>query len=179
MKFESVTDTELKYIVTELENAKLRPRSGDFLDGFPWGSANWYRVGLEPPELENVYLFWNGIAWGRSGSEPPRTLKDGALAFKQIGNDPAQFNNERLKQVKGWLEKCRSGKFKADQPFLILAGLNHGSPFIILDGNHRAAAVLWWAIESGDQRQLPLSAWVGLSPQMNQYQHYREILQRE
>jgi len=177
MKLDPATSSEIACILREVENAKRRYQSADFLDGFPWGSVRWYRADLEHTELENLFLFWDGSAWGESPQILPRRLKDGVKAFVQIENDPRQASNVHLNQIKSWLEKCEAGGIPNEQPSLILGGVDQGSRLIILDGNHRVSADLWCAIRSGDRIRLPLKAYLGLSLDMIKYGQYRRAVQ--
>lgn len=175
MKLDLATLSEIRWILIELENAKRRYKSADFLDGFPWESVKWYRADLEYSELENLFLFWDGSAWGESPQKLPRKLKDGVNAFARIESDPRQANKVHLREIKGWLRKYEAGETRNDEPFLILGGIDQNRQLIILDGNHRVSAALWWAIRSGDRTRLPLKAWVGLSPDMIKYGQYRRL----
>ncbi len=174
----SAASDDAEWITNKLEKGKERPKSGDFLDGFPWKSVNWYKASLEYNEFEDLFLFWNGLAWGES-SHQSRRLKDGARDFIRIANDPHYVDNVHLNEITNLSRKFRDGSFHNTERFLILGGLSQSSRLIILDGNHRAAASLWWAIESGDHSRVPLSAWVGLSSDMILYSHYRRVLQSE
>ncbi len=173
MKLEPATDNDIRWITDELENGKKRPQSADFLDSFPWGTVSWFRAVLEYAELENLFLFWDGSAWGMP-SPLPRTLRDGVITFTQIALQ--QPNNVHLNQIQAWLKRCETGELQHNEPILILGGQDQQSPLMILDGNHRAVAALWWSMESGDQSQIPLNAWVGLSPDMIHYMYYQRIL---
>jgi hypothetical protein len=167
----------MNWITLELENSKKRPKSGDFLDGFPWKSVTWHKATLEYNEFENLYLFWSGSAWEKV--RPPHKLKDGVMAFIQLDKDESHLANVHLIQIHDWLKRYEAGIVHSNQPFLILAGLHSNSRLIILDGNHRAAAALWWATQSGDSSKIPLSAWLGFSPNMGDYSYYQRILQAE
>jgi len=50
---------------------------------------------------------------------------------------------------------------------------------MILDGNHRAVAGLWWYYESKERKHLPETAWVGISDSMKDYSYYKRVLQAE
>ena len=176
MELVYATDVEISWIVNELELSKKRPKSGDFLEGFPWESIRWWKATLEDEEFENLFFFWDGIAWGKS-SHLSYTLKDGVLVFSQISNTPAGLRNVHLDQINGWLEKYRNKTFQNNDTFLILGGLDQNSSLMILDGNHRAAAALWWAMECDDRNHIPSNAWVGLSPEMINYFAYRRKMQ--
>ena len=172
MRLESATENDIRGITEELERAKQRPQSGDFLEGFPWETVKWSRAVLEYAEFENLFLFWDGSAWGIP-SPLPRTLRDGVIAFAQIASQ--QPNNIHLGQIQAWLQKCKTGELRHNEPLFILGGQDEHSRLLILDGNHRAAAVLWWFMQSGGHSQLPLNAWVGLSPDMVRYRYYQRL----
>jgi len=177
MKLVLATLSEIERILIELENAKKRYKSADFLDGFPRESVKWYSTDLECTQLENLFLFWDGSAWGESPHELPRRLKDGVEAFARIENDPGESDNAHLNKVKSLLQKWEAGEIRNDKAFLILGGIDQDARMIILDGNHRVSAALWWAIRSRDRTRLPLRIWLGLSPEMINYGNYRRILE--
>jgi|SRR5579859_4399817 len=175
MKLSPATEYDVRQIFVELDKQSHLPLSGDFLLGFPTTSVSWHKAELDIQEFENLYLFWDGSAWGQNYNEPPRTLKEGVPAFQQIDGDATQPDNNHLKQIKSCLEKLRAREFETDRPFLILAGDATSKHFIILDGNHRAAAAYWWSLEAHGLTWLPLVAWVGLSPEMLHYSFYSRI----
>ncbi len=175
MKLKPAADNEIERVVEELERGKSRPKSGDFLHGFPWKSTRWYQAVLEYTEFENLFLFWTGSAWDEIGHMLPRRLKDGVASFVRI--DLLQSDNIHLKEVKHWLSKCEVGEFRYSDPFFILGGQDQDSRLVILDGNHRAVAILWWMSRGENWGKTPLVGWLGLSPDMGEYQPYRRVLQ--
>lgn len=175
MRLEPATNNEIRRITKELEFGKSRPKSSDFLEGFPWGSVAWHKVILELAEFENLFLFWTGSAWGETTHMPPRRLKDGVRAFRHI--DSQKSSNLHLEEVKRWVTKCQTGTFRFGEPFLILGGQDQHSRLLILDGNHRAAAVLWWTIQSAGRGMTPTKGWLGLSPDMKMYRYYQLTFQ--
>ena len=177
MRCNPATNPQIKMILHELECAKERTDSSDFLVGFPLENTIWYSCKLEYNELESLFLFWDGNAWGEDVSIPPRRLDEGVLAFMQIANESSQPNNVHLNQIKDWLNKYEESEIQNTESFLILGGLDEKSPLLILDGNHRASAALWWAIKNGDRSKLPENAWIGLSQKMVCYQYYWRIPQ--
>ena len=56
-----------------------------------------------------------------------------------------------------------------------MAGLDKGSPLLVLDGNHRLDA-LWWAATENNQINLDLNIWIGFSPDIPKYKYYERIL---
>lgn len=137
----------------------------------------WYGAELEHGELENIFLFWDGSAWGESPHQLPRRLIHGVADFMRIENDPTQSNNVHLDQIKEWLNKYEAGDIRSNETFLILGGIDQNNSLIILDGNHRISAALWQATRSKDRSRLPRKAWIGLSPDMRCYVNYQRILQ--
>ena len=60
-----VTNKDVGHLIFTLADARKRPQSENFLEGFPWLTVIWYKVEeLAVPEFENLYLFWDGVAWG-------------------------------------------------------------------------------------------------------------------
>ena len=174
----AATDNDVGRIVFTLAEARKRPRSEDFLNGFPWTSVCWYTVeALGIAELEQLFLFWDGSAWGESVARPPRRLRQGAEDFARVAGDIRTPNIDHLVDILRHRDRYRTGAW-TDETFLIAIGHNEHSPLMILDGNHRAVAALWCAMESGQQAHLPHTAWLGLSSNMaNCYPPYQHIFQ--
>ena len=71
-----VTNRDMGRILFTLAEARQRPQSADFLEGFPWLSVIWYKVEqLDVAEFEHLYLLWDGVAWGTPGALPRRLKK--------------------------------------------------------------------------------------------------------
>ena len=178
MRLTPITDNdEVGAVIYILCEARKRPHSGDFLKRFPWTSIKWYMVELEDSDLENLFLFWDGTAWGESGQIPPRTLHYGVEDFRRIASDTLKPNHDHFVDILRCRDRYRAGESQTEEPFLILAGVDDRYPLLIIDGNHRAVAALWWARESGNRDQLPRTAWLALSPHMVEYPFYSRLLQ--
>lgn len=177
MKCHRATAKQIELIESELTNSKEKLESGDFLDGFPWKSTTWFSCELNYTEIKRLFLFWDGIAWGKNGDIPPRRLDDGIAAFIKIWDDPNQGNNARLNCIKFWLKEYETSEMQDSNPFLILGGVEQVSPLLIIDGNHRVSAALIWAMKNRDRSKIPQKAWIGLSPKMVRYQYYWRIPQ--
>ena len=175
MRCYPATELQIKGILHTLESSREKTDSSDFLNGFPWEHTNWYSCQLEYSNVESLFLFWDGTAWGESLDKPPRRLDEGASCFIRITSDPIQSNNTHLKRIKYWLKKYEAGEILNSEHFLILAGLNENSPLLILDGNHRLSAAMWWAIKKRDLSELPRMAWIGFSNEMKNYMFYARI----
>ena len=138
----------------------------------------WYRIEkLTTYDLENVYLFWDGTAWGE-GSTLPRRLKQGTETFRAMVGNIYQPNFEHMTDILKARDRYRAG-YEEQETFLILIAQNFNGPFLILDGNHRAVAGLWWHYESGKTTHLPKTAWIGISDWMKDYRYYNFVLQAE
>jgi len=159
-----------------LAEARKRPQCEDFLEGFPWLSMPWYKVEkLTVTEFEALYLCWDGMAWGKQEALP-RRLKQGTQEFMDLVT--AHRERPHFGHMQAILEQrdvYRSG-YTDDKPFLIVVARDTAGPFMMLEGNHRAVAAQWWAIESGQQAHLPRYAWMGLSPDMGVYPSYQRVL---
>ena len=60
-----VTNKDVGHIIFTLAEARKRPQSEHFLEGFPWLSITWYKVEkLQVSEFENLYLLWDGGGMG-------------------------------------------------------------------------------------------------------------------
>jgi hypothetical protein len=82
-----VTNKDVGHLIFTLADARKRPQSENFLEGFPWLTVIWYKVEeLAVPEFENLYLFWDGMAWGHK-EELPRRLKEGTKDFMDMVAD--------------------------------------------------------------------------------------------
>ena len=173
------TDKQIEWIRSKLESAKNRLKSGDFLHGFPWESTIWYGCDLEHSELERLFLFWDGEAWDESPTKLPRRLWEGVSGFMQIESDPKRLNTDHLNEIIVWLKRYEKSEIHDSEPFLILAGIDKNNPLLILDGNHRVSAALWWADKNKDRSKIPQKAWIGLSPDMVRYWYYYRILQHK
>ena len=106
-----VTNKDVGHLIFTLAEARKRPQSENFLEGFPWLSVIWYKVeDLAVLEFENLYLFWDGVAWGNK-EELPRRLKQGTKDFMDMVADnivrlsPPDSQNCRLCKFSGgsWL----------------------------------------------------------------------------
>lgn len=93
MNLIKATDTDLlEAIIPTLVEARKRYKSSDFLNTFPWISTKWYKVhDLEFANIESLYVFWDGSAWGERVILP-RTLKQGANDFRKIATDISNPN---------------------------------------------------------------------------------------
>ena len=174
-----VTNKDVGHIIFTLAEARKRPQSEHFLEGFPWLSITWYKVEkLQVSEFENLYLLWDGVAWGQQDALP-RRLKQGTNDFVDLVADHRgrpHFGHMQaiLEQRDGY----RAGQTD-DKPFLIVVARDTQGPFLLLDGNHRAVAAQWWTTESGGQNHRPQHAWMGLSPDMGAYASYQRVLQAD
>lgn len=175
MKLREATTTEIEQIWDVLENAKGRPKSGDFLNGFPLHSTAWYSMELEDGQVENVFLFWDGSAWDESLSVHPRRLKVGVEDFIKLDKAGKQVQRPQLGDIREIKRKMRSGEFRHVESFLILASYNFDSSLVVLDGNHRIVAAFWCTVEANDWRYIPRTAWLGVSPNMSSYPYYSRI----
>jgi hypothetical protein len=174
-----VTNKDVGHLIFTLAEARKRPQSENFLEGFPWLSVIWYKVEeLAVPEFENLYLFWDGVAWGNK-EELPRRLKQGTKDFMDMVAD--NIGRPHFGHMQAILEQrdvYRAGPTD-DKPFLIVVARDTQGPFMILDGNHRAVAAQWCATESGGQEHIPQYAWMGLSPDMGDYAYYQRVLKAD
>jgi len=175
MKCISATRNEKQCILDELEKAKKRPSSKNFLYRFPFKSTKWFKCDLTKAHLGDLYLFWDGIAWGEPEKRTPRKVKQGVIDFKQIKIDSKPTNTNHLDEIINLKKKIETSSFQNSEPFPILVGLHQDSPLMILDGNHRLAA-LWWASQKRSHSNLKLKFWVGFSLDMENYKYYARIL---
>ena len=171
-----VTNRDVGRILFTLADARKRPQHDDFLEGFPWLSMTWYKVEkLAVSEFENLYLCWDGVAWGNK-EELPRRLKQGTKDFMDlVADDIGRPHFGHMQAILEQRDVYRAGHTD-DKPFLIVVARDTEGPCMILDGNHRAVAAQWWAIESGRQEHLPRHAWMWLSPDMGAYPSYQRVL---
>ncbi len=164
---------EVQWIIRTLYRAMERLNSGDFLDGFPWTDATWHQVSLERPDFEKLYLFWDGIAWGDKKGQ--RTLATGVEDFQRMSSqivDATGLCLTHLLEILGKRDAYRVGTRQSGDSSLILVDQGESTPGMILDGNHRAVASLWWTLESKDECYLPRCAWLGRSLNMGDYRFY-------
>ena len=176
MKCSSVTKSMMELILDVLEDAKSRKYSKNFLDDFPSDSTNWFNCKINKANLGNLYLFWDGIAWREPDILTPRKVKHGVIDFKKINYDAKLMNTTQLNEIINLKKNIETSNFQNSEPFPILIGLDKGSPLLILDGNHRLAA-LWWAARKNNQINLNISVWIGFSPDMIKYNYYERLLQ--
>jgi hypothetical protein len=171
-----VTNRDMGRILFTLAEARKRPQSADFLEGFPWLSVTWYKVEqLDVAEFEHLYLCWDGVAWGKPG-ELPRRLKDGTQEFMDlVAENIGKPHFGHMRDILEQRDVYRAGHAD-EKPFLIIVARDVQGPFMILDGNHRAVAAQWCAAESGTQDSVPHHAWMGLSPSMGDYRDYQHVL---
>lgn len=171
-------DEEFFGIIKTLCAATERPHSESFLARFPWTSTTWRLAEFENDDLENLFLFWDGSAWGEDPKKPPRRLKQGVKDFMAFAGDITKPNYQHYVEILKLRDDFRTGYKLTRHPELIVIGDNHGpnSSFMILDGNHRAVAALWWAYEKESREHLPHQLWLGLSPQMSHYDGFKRIL---
>lgn len=171
--FQTVNDEQFAYIAFTLSDARKRPYSSDFLNSFPWTSIQWYTANINSDELKNFYLFWDGTAWGQ-GPTPPRRLLQGTQDFMKMAGDFSKPNFEHFIDILKWRDRYRCG-YNDERPFLILVSSGVDGPFMILDGNHRAVAGVWWAIESQQWQHMPQLIYVGISGAMTSYPFYNRV----
>ena len=61
-----VTNKDVGHLIFTLADARKRPQSENFLEGVPLAhrsyGTRWKSCAV--PEFENLYLFWDGVAWG-------------------------------------------------------------------------------------------------------------------
>ncbi len=171
-----VTNRDVGRILFTLADARKGPQRDDFLEGFPWLSMTWYKVEkLAVSEFEDLYLCWDGVAWGNK-EELPRRLKQGTKDFMDlVADDIGRPHFGHMQAILEQRDVYRAGHTD-DKPFLIVVARDTEGPWMILDGNHRAVAAQWWAIESGRQEHLPRHAWMGVSPDMGAYPSYQRVL---
>jgi hypothetical protein len=175
---EEATDAEIgDDIIFILSDARKRLHSDNFLsetcpnkgDGFPWKKVQWYKADINYHDLENLYLFWDGIAWGE-GRTPPRRLSQGTKEFMGMEGNIYKPNFEHISDILNKRDSYRAEHLDLDpkrkgemRRYLILVAQNFTSPFMILDGNHRAIAGLWWSsaravVPEPPQPEPPLAA---------------------
>ncbi len=162
MRIRPATQVEIGWIRNQLESATRRPKSGDFLDGFPKDAVRWFRADLEVGDFGNLFLFWDGVAWGEETSSQLRRLPQGVEDFRRLAADPSDKSLPHLVEIQKRVVEIQTGQFRSSEPYLVMAGEDANGRMIILDGNHRAAAAFWWAQETGDSRCLPRTALLGL-----------------
>ncbi|HEY5869130.1 MAG TPA: hypothetical protein VI542_26790 [Candidatus Tectomicrobia bacterium] len=174
---EKATNAEVGEIIFTLSDARKRLHSDNFLnetcpgkgDGFPWSKIKWYKANTNHQDLENLYLFWNGVAWGE-GDTPPRRLKQGTKEFMDMNGNIYKPNFEHISDILNKRDSYRAGHQDQDSKggkrrFLILVARNfNDSPFMILDGNHRAVAGLWWHYEEKEKEIKHLPETVRCEP---------------
>ena len=175
MKCISATRSEIQCILDVLNEAKKVRNSENFLCGFPDESTKWFMCELKVTFLGDLYLFWDGKAWEEPEKKTPRRVKQGVKDFKRIKIDSKPTNTNHLNKIIKLKKKIESSNFQNLEPFPILVGLNKGSPILILDGNHRLAA-LWWATPKRSRSKLDIKFWVGFSLDMKRYKYYARIL---
>jgi hypothetical protein len=173
MQITPATQVEVSTIRNELANATTRVGSGDFLDGFPWDAVKWFRADLDVADFANLFLFWDGVAWGDEASRQLHQLHQGVDDFRRLAVDPPIRPLPHLARIQELIGELRSGKLQSREPYLIVAGENSSSRMVILDGNHRVAAALWCAQDTGNDSYLPRTAWAGLSARLVTYDPYR------
>lgn len=176
MKCRSAKENEIKEIKKVLTEAKSVTYSENFLDDFPFQSTEWFNCNLNKESLGNLYLFWDGCAWGESKDVPPRMLKVGVEDFKRIAGDPNKENPHHLqnilKNMKKYTKTGNSLKGSGECPILI--SIDKAKPLLILDGNHRFVAY-WWKSSEVDQNRVDKNIWIGFSPDLNNYKYYSRV----
>ena len=175
MKCSSVTESMKELILEVLEDAKSRKYSKNFLDEFPIDSTKWFNCKINKAILGNLYLFWDGKAWRQPKILTSRKVKYGVIDFKKIKYDPKQTNPSHLNEIIDLKKKIETSNFQNSEPFPILVGLDKSGPLLILDGNHRLAA-LWWASTENNQINLDINIWLGISPDISKYKYYEPLL---
>lgn len=171
----SASQDEISTIKDTLDKATKRDRSGDLLCGFPWDSTLWYFASLEDGDFENPFLLWDDSAWNVKSHDdmPPRKLEKGLQDFFVLKEENSKQWTKHLIHILEIKDAC---VLSVDQqPFLILIGESQDNPLMILDGNHRAVALLWHAHKGGSRIGIPTCAWVGLSAEMPNYPQYKRI----
>jgi hypothetical protein len=167
--FRPATDDEIGGILKELCQATQRPESSGFLSGFPWTSTEWFQARLEEGDFGDLFLFWYAEAWDEKDIPSCRTLRAGLDSFREMHKKCPNYWTDHLREI---LKKRTCHNREPEEPFLILVASNKRGPFMILDGNHRAVAILWNATESSSNTSIPSQVWVGLSPDMSQYRSF-------
>lgn len=176
------SDDDIKGICLTLHDATNRPKSSDFLDGFPCATVNWYRGSIDEHFLlkRNIYLFWDRMAWD---DDYPlvRSLQKGAEDFMMLdeNRDNRGLNQcviEHINGIKTFVEDFKTTGINLNQTdFLILVANNDSGPFLIVDGNHRAAAMLW-CLHNSVKLDLPKNVWLGTCDDMVDYPRYQLVL---
>ncbi len=166
--FKPASGCEKEKIRKTLNDATTHAESTDLLYGFPWKSTRWFLATLEEGDLEGLNLFWDGGAWGERGNRRRRTLSEGLRGFVKLSERSPDQWGAHLCEIIG----KRGNLGRNAEPFLILTGMDESGPFVILDGNHRAVALLWNGRERGSRENWPTQVWVGLSPEMPKYRHW-------
>lgn len=172
----SAQDGEVWQIIRTLYDATQRRNSENFLNGFPWATVFWHLATFEKEDFEELFLFWDGSAWGESSNIPPRRLKEGTRRFMSFVGDISKPNFEHFVDILRWRDHFRSGREMPGKLIIVGEGERLKGRFMILDGNHRAVAALWWVYEANRRNHLPMDAWLGLSPQMSCYPPFSLIL---
>lgn len=171
----SATESERHCIKDVLEKAKKRKDSRYFLDGFSFKSTKWFSSKLNETELGDLFLFWDGSAWGEYGDKRQRTLKDGVKEFIAIDKDSSRTKTDQFNDIKKMLKNKPAGEMPNSDSFPIIVGLDKSSPLLILDGNHRLST-LWWANLRENRIKMLIDVWLGYSPDLNDYRYYRCLL---
>lgn len=172
------TENEIEIIRKVLKQAKSVSYSGNFLDGFPCKSIKWFECDLKGTDLGELYLFWDGKAWGRNGNVLPRTLRAGVKDFKQIADNPNRENPDHLQKVLDFMEQdnMAGNSLRGNGEIPILVSVDKDHPLLILDGNHRLVTY-WWKNSKIDRNFRDKIFWIGFSQDMEDYFYYKRIPQ--
>lgn len=176
MECSSATRSGRKTIRKVLKEAKEKPYSKDFLDDFPYDTTKWFKCDLRGTNLGDLYLFWDGCAWGESSKVPPRRLEAGVVDFKRIEDNPNQNNPYHLQKIIKYMKSNNKAgnSLSGSGEYPILVSVDKDKPLLILDGNHRLVTY-WWKNSDKDRNSIDKIFWIGLSLDMKNYKYYARI----
>lgn len=141
----------------ELRRALLFRRRGHMWRELP-GDIEWWRVQMEPQDLERIRVFPRAH-W--------RKISDGSFYLPDIVQ---RIRDHRYRpSVKGLIAKVQSLSYSLrqgqDTSAVLLIGIDENRPLTILEGNHRLTAA---ALASPQLFERQFCVMAGLSPQMDQ-----------
>ncbi len=170
-------NNDIRTILCVLCEAQKVPSSENFLDNFPFDSIKWFECDLKGTDLGELYLFWDGKAWGRNGNVLPRTLRAGVKDFRQIADKHNQENPPHLERIIEYMKKNKKAgnSLRGSGTSPILVSIDEYHPLLILDGNHRLVTY-WWKNSNTNQNTIDKTFWVGFSQNMKKYKYYDRIL---
>jgi hypothetical protein len=138
-------------------NLFLHSKRGSLLKELPW-SVEWHSATTEPGDFKRFRLIGGDCGWDDKAA-------DNMLCDVRF---PSAFDKEKQRKI----EEISTSLAKPDfDRTLILIAKTKDGPFTIIDGNHRATAMM--ALKrAGSLAESDVKAYLGVSPQADQCRWY-------